>query len=451
MVGSLVRAEADLEAVLVAIERIRVLHDELADAEQTPARTRLVAVLRLEVVPGLRQLPVALKLARVEGEGLLVGQRQHELAARAILHVEDLGDRVAAGRLPELDRREHRREPLLRADRRHLLTDDLLDLPVNAPAERRERPETRPELADVAGADEQLVADRLRVGGSVAQGRQEEPGSQVDRHRDLGGYSSGIADASAIASAAGLAILRRSGRGIPSAIQLSISLKSSTYEDLGLDLPQHLAVRVDEADVAAAGDPEVCVAGLARPVHRAPEHGDLEVLLVGAEALLDFLGERLDADVVAPAARAGDQHRAALAESERLQDLPADLDLLDRVGGEADADRVADPVGEQAAHADRALDRAGEGRAGLGDAEVQRVGHASGEHPVGADHRRHVARLDRDLEVVVVEALEQPDLLERGLDERGGLIFLGERRRGASGGSRSSRRSASGSRPSSPP
>ena len=43
-----------------------------------------------------------------------------------------------------------------------------------------------------------------------------------------GYYSSGIADASAIASAAGLAILSRFGRCMPSAIQRSISSKSSS-------------------------------------------------------------------------------------------------------------------------------------------------------------------------------------------------------------------------------
>ncbi len=139
-----------------------------------------------------------------------------------------------------------------------------------------------------------------------------------------------MADASAIASAAGFAILRRSGRGIPAAIHWSISLKSSSIEDLGLDLAQHLAVRVDEPDVATAGDPEVGIARLARAVHRAAEYRHLEMLLVGTEAFLDLFCERLDADVVAAAARAGDQHRASLAEAERLQDLPADLHLLDR-------------------------------------------------------------------------------------------------------------------------
>ena len=84
---------------------------------------------------------------------------------------------------PELGRREHRREHLLRADRVHLLADDLLDLPVDAPAERQERPEPRADLADEAAADEQLVRERLGVGRSVAQGRQVQLGGAVN-HRE---------------------------------------------------------------------------------------------------------------------------------------------------------------------------------------------------------------------------------------------------------------------------
>ena len=174
VVGRLVGAEALLEPGVVAVERVAVLHDELADANQATARARLVAVLGLEVVPALRQLPVALKLARVERERLLVGHRQDEPAACTVLGVEDLGDLVAAGRLPELDRRQHRREPLLRADRVHLLADDLLDLAVDAPAERRERPEAGAELPDEPAADEQLVADRLGVRRRIAQRRKVE-------------------------------------------------------------------------------------------------------------------------------------------------------------------------------------------------------------------------------------------------------------------------------------
>ena len=225
-----------------------------------------------------------------------------------------------------------------------------------------------------------------------------------------------------MASAAGFAILSRFGRGMPASIQASISWKSSSTRSRRLDLLQHAPVRVDEADVAAARDPEVGVAGLARAVHRAAHDGDLEGLRVVAEPGLDLDRQVLDADVVAAAGRAGDHHRAALAQAERLEDLPADLDLLDRVGGERDAERVADAVREQRADADGALDRARERRPRLGDAEVQRVRNLRGEHPVGPDHRGHVRGLDRDLEVAVVEALEQLHLLQRGGDERLRLV-----------------------------
>src|SRR5581483_5654748 len=78
-------------------------------------------------------------------------------------------------------------------------------------------------------------------------------------------------------------------------------------EDLGLDLPQHLPVRVDESGLAAAGDPEVRVSRLAGAVDRTAEDGDLEVLGVRAQPFLDLLREGLDADVVAAAGRARNQ------------------------------------------------------------------------------------------------------------------------------------------------
>ena len=110
----------------------------------------------------------------MEGHRLLVRHRQDEPPARAVLEVEDLGDLVAPGRLPELDRRQQRHQHLLAADRVHLLADDLLDLAMHTPAERQERPEARAHLTDEAAAHEQLVARRLRIGRILAQGRQEE-------------------------------------------------------------------------------------------------------------------------------------------------------------------------------------------------------------------------------------------------------------------------------------
>src|SRR5439155_20461129 len=111
------------------------------------------------------QLLVALQLARVERERLLVRQRQDVPAPGAVLQAEELRNPGAAGRLPELDRRQDGREPLLGAERVELLADDLLDPPLHAPAERREAPEPGRELTDEPAAREQLVLYSLRVGG----------------------------------------------------------------------------------------------------------------------------------------------------------------------------------------------------------------------------------------------------------------------------------------------
>src|SRR5437763_12319480 len=133
----------------------------------------------------------------------------------------------------------------------------------------------------------------------------------------------------------------------PEIYTLSLHDALPIYQDVRGDFLQHAAVGVDEADVAAAGDAEVGVARLPRAVHGAAHDGDLEGLRVGAQPLLDLDRELLDADVVAAARGARDHHRPSLAQSERLQDLPRHLDLLDRIGGERDADRVADPVHQQ--------------------------------------------------------------------------------------------------------
>ena len=71
-----VRLERCVEPFLVAIERVRVLHHELADAEKASTGPGLVALLRLEVVEDLRQVAVRAQLARVERDRLLVRQRR---------------------------------------------------------------------------------------------------------------------------------------------------------------------------------------------------------------------------------------------------------------------------------------------------------------------------------------------------------------------------------------
>ena len=84
------------------------------------------------------------------------------------------------------------------------------------------------------------------------------------------------------------------------------------------------------------------------------------------------------------------------------------------------------PLLEQRPERDGRLDRALEGRAGLGDPEVQRPVATLGEHLVGLHHHDRVVVLDRDLEVVEVVLLEEAGLPHGGLDQRlrGGLAVL---------------------------
>ena len=102
------------------------------------------------------------------------------------------------------------------------------------------------------------------------------------------------------------------------------------------------------------------------------------------------------------------------------------LDLLDRVGGEADAQGVADAHPEQAAEADRRLDRAGGHAAGLGDPEVDRGVGRLGEALVGGGGEEDVGGLHADLERVEVVVLEDADVVEAALDHRlrAGLAVL---------------------------
>ena len=151
-VGLLMTLEALVQPGRVPVEGIRVLHDELAHAQQACAGTRLIPLLRAEVVPDLRQLLVRLQLPCVEGHRLFVRQREDEAPAGAVLQLEDLWNCDPPARLPELGGREHRTQHLLSADRVHLLADDLHDLLMHTPAQRQERPEPRADLADEAAA-----------------------------------------------------------------------------------------------------------------------------------------------------------------------------------------------------------------------------------------------------------------------------------------------------------
>ena len=158
VIGAHVQGVALVQAGLVAVEGVGVLHDELARAQHAGARARLVTLLDLEVVEDQRQVAVrAHDLRDVEGDGLLVGHRQHEFGALAVRELEQLLDPQAAALAPRLSRLQHRHQHLLAADRIHLLADDLHRVLMHAPAGRCAQ------ALDVRSGDEkgQHVADAL--------------------------------------------------------------------------------------------------------------------------------------------------------------------------------------------------------------------------------------------------------------------------------------------------
>ena len=168
-----------------------------------------------------------------------------------------------------------------------------------------------------------------------------------------------------------------------------------------------------------AAIPEVGLARLARAVDHAAHDRDLDGQVQLLERFLRLLGHGDDVDL-GPAARgAGDEvEPLALAQAERLEQLATRPRLLDRVGGEREADGVADALGQQRADARRALDQARRRRARLGDAEVQRVVEGLRSEPVRRDHERHRGGLDRDLHVVEADLVEEGELVLGRLDER---------------------------------
>src|SRR4029079_514347 len=90
-IGGVVLAIADIEPGVVEVARVRVLHDELADADEAATGARLVAELRLEVIEDHRQRAIALDdVAQKDRHDLLVGHRQDHLALATVLEPHEL-------------------------------------------------------------------------------------------------------------------------------------------------------------------------------------------------------------------------------------------------------------------------------------------------------------------------------------------------------------------------
>ena len=157
---------------------------------------------------------------------------------------------------------------------------------------------------------------------------------------------------------------------------------------------------------------------LAGAVDDAAHHGDRDVALQPLESLLDLLRKCNEVDLCAAARRARDKAHALAAQPGRLQNGDAGAHLLHGVSRERDADRIADALGQQGADADGGADDAVIGRAGLRDADMQRIRKPLGREPVGRDRQRHGGALHRQGNVVKIIPVQQVNVPLRALDER---------------------------------
>ena len=172
----------DLEAGIVDVERIGVLHDELAAAKDPRARPRLVAVLGLDLVEDDGQVLVGGVLALDEQrEHLLVRGPEQVVRALAVLQSEQavavLGPAVRL--LVRIARQQCREVHLLESCVVHLLAHEVLDVAIDEESERQPGEDSWRHATHVACADEQSVAGYFGVGGVVAERAQEE-----SRHPD---------------------------------------------------------------------------------------------------------------------------------------------------------------------------------------------------------------------------------------------------------------------------
>ena len=159
---------AHVQPGLVGVKAVEVFHGELAHPDESAAGTRLVTELGLNLVKHQGEVAVAPDVAAHQlGDDFLVGGAQGQRALAAVVEgKEHLAQGFAApGKLPQLEGLEHRQAQLLAARPVHLFPHDVLNLLEHPPGQRQIRIDPGHELVDHARPDEQLVADRVRLGG----------------------------------------------------------------------------------------------------------------------------------------------------------------------------------------------------------------------------------------------------------------------------------------------
>ena len=153
---------------LVLVERVGVQHQELAPANQAAARARLIAELGLDLVRQERQLFVRLNIAPRDGRDDFFVREAQKVVMR--LDREQHIHFVPARLFQNLAREQRRHQHLDAADAVHLLAQDVGDLVQHSQAERQVGVNAAGEGPDKAAAQEQLMADQLRLAAARPAG-----------------------------------------------------------------------------------------------------------------------------------------------------------------------------------------------------------------------------------------------------------------------------------------
>ena len=179
-----VRLVRHLQAGIVDVERVRVLHRELAPSQQPGARPRLVTELPLDLVDRERQVLVGrVEVLHEQREHLLVRRREQEVRAASVLQAEEVVAvvRPPTARLVRLTRQQRGEVHLLEAGAIHLLAHDPFHVAVDDPTEREPGEAPRCDPADVAAAHEQAVARHLGVDRSSRSVRTNREDMRITR------------------------------------------------------------------------------------------------------------------------------------------------------------------------------------------------------------------------------------------------------------------------------
>src|ERR1700761_910014 len=168
--------KAFVQSRRIDVERIRILHRELTHPQQSSLWPRLIAKLRLNLVPDLRQLLVAAQLVpRNARHDLLMRHAQAQLSALAVLQAKHVvaHHRPASALLPNLARMNRRQIKLL-PDRVHLLAHNRDDL-VQRPLPKKEVVvNPRAKLPDIPGPQQKFMAGHFGIRRGLAQSRNKQ-------------------------------------------------------------------------------------------------------------------------------------------------------------------------------------------------------------------------------------------------------------------------------------